>query len=100
LTTVVVDIGIVRVVSDSSLKVTESAGRIAKLHVDTGNLDPRLDKRGHKIQTLFQVSLGSLGIADKESTISECLSRMTWDTYLKVALKLYASACPSLELIP
>jgi hypothetical protein len=78
LTTVVVDIGIVGVVSDSSLKVTKGASGIAKLHVDTGNLDPRLDKRGHKIQTLFQVSLGSFGIADKESTISECVSKLKW----------------------
>ena len=103
----IVDIGIVWVVSNSSFEITEGTSWVAclsayakhllelkeltKLHVYTGNLDPTLDERRQDIQTLFQISLGSLGITNQESTISTTLIGKR-GTYLKVALRLYASA--------
>ena len=114
LTSVIVDIGIVWVVSNSSFEITECTSWVAyllaialkgvrkltKLHVYTGDLDPTLNERRQDIQTLFQISLGSFGITNQESIISIHLIGNRGGRYLKVALRLYASACPSLKLIP
>jgi len=113
---VIVDIGIVWVVSNSSFEITEGTSWVAclsayakhllewdeltKLHVYTGNLDPTLNERRQDIQTLFQISLGSFGITNQESEFSIHLIGNRGGRYLKVALRLYASACPSLKLIP
>jgi len=84
---VVVDVRIVWVVSDGSFEIAECTSWVAyllaialkrvrkltKLHVYTGNLDPTLNERRQDIQTLFQISLGSLGITDQESIISTTL---------------------------
>lgn len=40
----VVDIGIIWVMTDSSFEITECTGGITELHVYTGNLDPTLDE--------------------------------------------------------
>jgi len=105
LSSVVVDISIIWVVSDRSFEITECTSWVAyllaialkgvrkltKLHVYTGDLDPTLNERRQDIQTLFQIGLGSFGITDQESTISTTLIGKR-GTYLKVALRLYASA--------
>jgi hypothetical protein len=84
---VVVDIGIVWVVSDSGFEITECTSWVAyllalslrrvqkltELHVYTGNLDPTLYERRQDIQTLFQISLGSFRITNQESIISTTL---------------------------
>lgn len=83
----VVDIRVVGVVPDGGFKVTERAGSIActdsyvsgrgqtgersglaHFHVDTGNLDERLDIVRNKIQTLLQIFLGTSGITQQEPT--------------------------------
>lgn len=85
----IVDIGIVWVVSNSSFEITEGTSWVAclsayakhllelnvltKFHVYTGNLDPTLNERRQDIQTLFQISLGSFGITNQESIISTVL---------------------------
>lgn len=66
LSAVVVDVRVVGVVPDGSLKVTESTGSVAELHVDASDLYPALNKVGLEVQALLQILLGSLGITDQE----------------------------------
>lgn len=62
----IVDVGIVGIVSDGSLKVAKRSGGIAHLHVHAGNLDQTLDILGLEIQTLLKVGLGPGRISNHE----------------------------------
>ena len=62
----VVDVGVLGVMPDSGLKVTKSGGSVAELHVHAGNLDPSLDKVGLELESLLEVLLGALRVADEE----------------------------------
>lgn len=66
LAAVVVNVGVVGVVADGSLKVAKGRDGVAELHVDGRNLDPRLDKVGDELERLFEVGLGADRVADEE----------------------------------
>lgn len=64
LSSVVVDVRVVGIVTDGSLKVTESTSGIAYLHMHASNLDQTLDVVRPNVQTLLKVRLGADGIAN------------------------------------
>jgi hypothetical protein len=80
----VVDVRVIRVMSDSSLKVAKGASGVpcraepqsrglrqavtllTELHVNTGDLDPTLNKARDEVETLLKIRLRSKRVTDKE----------------------------------
>lgn len=84
LSSVVVDVRVVGVVSDSGFKVAECSRLVVccelgfrypgvartKLHVHRGNLDPSLGELRPDVKRLLQVNLRTLAVANEESSVS------------------------------
>ena len=66
LPTVVVDIGVIRVVLDSLLERLERFLRVALFHVHTRDLDPRLGKRGDEHNGREEILFCTLHVIDQK----------------------------------
>lgn len=71
LTTVVVDVRVVRIVLDCLLEALEGHRRLPTLHVDTGKLYPALCHRWYKSDSRLQIRPGAIDFTAQESRNSQ-----------------------------
>jgi hypothetical protein len=96
LPSVIVDVGVGRIMLDRFLESLERFWWVASFHVDTSNLYQALRQRGYQLQRLLKVGFGAIGISNQEPTtvLSPGAIRVMEKTDLKVPRRLSASALP------
>ena len=66
LSTVVIDVRVVRIVLDGLLEALERLLGLSLFHVHTGNLDPRLRQRRQELQRLQEILLRAVNVGHQE----------------------------------